>query len=108
LGKIAENCDHNIDNRLGKFYRVIVDKLLALFHYKSDPNFCAAFCHGKSYASILTKTGLGYILGYFFTKSSGNPDCREIAVTWYRLLLPHVWTSLRWDAVGPLPGAKGD
>jgi hypothetical protein len=30
--------------------------------------------HGKSYVLILTKTGLGYILGDFFTNASGHPE----------------------------------
>jgi hypothetical protein len=33
------------------------------------------FYHGKSYAVILTKSGLGYILGDYLTNSSGHPDC---------------------------------
>jgi hypothetical protein len=31
------------------------------------------FCHGKSYALILNKNVLGYILGDFFTNASGRP-----------------------------------
>jgi hypothetical protein len=35
------------------------------------------FPHGKSYGLIWTKTGLGYILGDFFTNSSGHPGWRR-------------------------------
>jgi hypothetical protein len=35
--------------------------------------FCAALSHGKSCALILAKNGVGYILGEFFTNSSGHP-----------------------------------
>jgi hypothetical protein len=31
----------------------------------SSPNFCATFLESNSYVLILTKTGLGYILGNF-------------------------------------------
>jgi hypothetical protein len=33
----------------------------------------AIYYHGKSYTIILTKNGLGYILGGFFTNASGHP-----------------------------------
>jgi hypothetical protein len=50
--------------------------LWALFeNYKSSQNCWSTFSHVKSYVSSLTKTGLGYILGIFFTNSSGHPAC---------------------------------
>jgi hypothetical protein len=42
--------------------------------YKISPIYWATFFNGKSYAYNLTKNGLGYILGDFFTSSSGHPD----------------------------------
>jgi hypothetical protein len=36
------------------------------------PKFLAAIFDGKNYESILKKHVLGYILGYFFTNSSGH------------------------------------
>jgi hypothetical protein len=38
-----------------------------------SPHFCASFSPGIDYVLILTKFGLGYILGHFFTNSSGHP-----------------------------------
>jgi hypothetical protein len=37
-------------------------------------NFLAAFFHEKRLCIILDRNGLGYILGNFFTYSSGHPD----------------------------------
>jgi hypothetical protein len=42
------------------------------------PNFGLLFFHGKSYALTLRTNGLGYILGDFFTNSSGHTAAR-----WY-------------------------
>jgi hypothetical protein len=36
--------------------------------------YWAPFFHGKICALIFTRNGLGYILGDFFTNSSGHPD----------------------------------
>jgi hypothetical protein len=36
--------------------------------------FGRIFYHGNNYVLILTKTVLGYILGDFFTNSSGHPE----------------------------------
>jgi hypothetical protein len=41
---------------------------------KRSPNFCATFSRSVDYALILPKIGLGYILGVFFTNSSGHPE----------------------------------
>jgi hypothetical protein len=38
------------------------------------PWFLGYFFFGKSYKKLLAKIGLGYILGDFFTNSSGHPD----------------------------------
>jgi hypothetical protein len=35
-----------------------------------SPHFCASFYPGMNYVIVLTKIGLGYILGDFYTKSS--------------------------------------
>jgi hypothetical protein len=40
---------------------------------KISPNFCATFSRDSSCVLILTQHGLGYILGEFFTNSSGQP-----------------------------------
>jgi hypothetical protein len=37
-----------------------------------DPEFWPTFYYGKSFAPILTKNGLGYILGEIFANSSGH------------------------------------
>jgi hypothetical protein len=44
--------------------------------YKSSPNCCATFVHGTSRICMLTffpRNGVGYMLGDFFTNSSGHP-----------------------------------
>jgi hypothetical protein len=56
--------------------------------YRSCPNFWAAFFTVKvKITTILTKNGLGYILGDFFTNSSGHPGWfvgrRDTSVTDY-------------------------
>jgi hypothetical protein len=45
-------------------------------NYRSSPYICVAFFHGKVYAFILPKNGLGYILGGFFYKHIWSP-CSE-------------------------------
>jgi hypothetical protein len=49
--------------------------LLGIFFekYRSSPNLLATLPFGKIYALIVTNKGLGYILGDFFTNSSGHP-----------------------------------
>jgi hypothetical protein len=47
------------------------------FENDKKDNFFCYFTHGNSYVSILIKHGLGYILGEFFTNSSGHPACDE-------------------------------
>jgi hypothetical protein len=55
-------------------FRLLGDCLLgAVFlTYRSSPHFWTTFFHCKSDVLILTKNGLGYILGDFFTNSSGH------------------------------------
>jgi hypothetical protein len=43
-----------------------------LFYFKSSPTL-GYFLHGKIYALVMTKYGLGYVLGDFFANSSGHP-----------------------------------
>jgi hypothetical protein len=51
-------------------------------NYRNGSNLLDTFVHGKSYIHkcilkytyLLTKNVLGYILGDFFTNSSGHPD----------------------------------
>jgi hypothetical protein len=45
----------------------------SFLNYRSSQIFSAAFFNGVSYASILTKMGLCYILGNSFKNSSGHP-----------------------------------
>jgi hypothetical protein len=47
-------------------------------NWKSCPNLGPLLCNGKSYAIIVTKHELGYIMGDFFRNSSGHPAaCAE-------------------------------
>jgi hypothetical protein len=50
-----------------------------VFFFENDKSSViswASFFHGTSYVFILTKNVLGYILGDFFTNSSGHPAQR--------------------------------
>jgi hypothetical protein len=50
----------------------IIGRLFSLgsyFDYRSSQNISATFFHYKSSVSILTKYGLGYILGDFFSQT---------------------------------------
>jgi hypothetical protein len=49
--------------------------MLLLQNYRNSSHSWATFFLGKIYVLILTKNGLGYILGDFFTNSSGHPGC---------------------------------
>jgi hypothetical protein len=42
-------------------------------NYRSSSHFLATFSHCCGYALNFTKNGLGYVLGDFFTNSSGHP-----------------------------------
>jgi hypothetical protein len=44
-----------------------------LGNYRSSQIFRATIFSGKNYVLILTRNGLGYILGNFFKNSSGHP-----------------------------------
>jgi hypothetical protein len=47
-------------------------------NHKSNPNFCAYFSEEEIISVLLLrKNGLGYILGDFFTNSSGHPGLFE-------------------------------
>jgi hypothetical protein len=41
--------------------------------YRNSPKIRATLSHRRSYVLILTKIGLGYVLGDFSTNSSGHP-----------------------------------
>jgi hypothetical protein len=53
----------------------------SFFNYRSGPNFRATFFYGKSCVFILAKNRLGYILGDFFTYTSGHPVKKQNEVT---------------------------
>jgi hypothetical protein len=58
-------------------FRLLGDFLFWAF-FKNDRHrvyFCAIFPCGNSYALILSKQGLGYILWYFFASSSSHSGC---------------------------------
>jgi hypothetical protein len=47
-------------------------------NYRRGPNFWDTIFHGKSFVSNLTKNGLGYTLGDFFSqKTSGRPASNQ-------------------------------
>jgi hypothetical protein len=46
-------------------------------NYRGGTNFSTTLLHSTSYVLILTKNGLGFTLGDFFTSPSGHPDVRE-------------------------------
>jgi hypothetical protein len=48
-----------------------------ILNYRSCPNSLATFSHGKIYVQFLTRNGLGYILGVFFTNSPGHTEANE-------------------------------
>jgi hypothetical protein len=52
---------------------------------KSNPKFLATLFRGKSHAFNVAKSGLGYILGEFFTNISGHPVCKA-AVSYLNIL----------------------
>jgi hypothetical protein len=60
----------------------------------------ATFYRGKIYAIILTKRGLGYILGEFFANSSGHPDMYTRNFIWSQ-------QSGRKCLEGQAPGHRG-
>jgi hypothetical protein len=75
LSKIAENCDHNIDHRMGEFSPI--GRLFYFGHFlwkncRSSPNY-GGFFHGYSCESVLRKYVLGYILGDFFHQLIWSP-----------------------------------
>jgi hypothetical protein len=59
--------------RLGEFSPIVwLFSLVIFIIYKSRSNFGATFYYCKSDVIILTKNGLGYILGVFLTIASGR------------------------------------
>jgi hypothetical protein len=62
--------------------------LVSFFNYISGPNICAIFSHENCYVLILTKSGLGYILGDFFINSSGHPAAVALSRTFKSTLFP--------------------
>jgi hypothetical protein len=73
--KIAENCDHNMVTRLGKFSPI--GRLFTLGCYlkitEAAKTIWLHFFHGTIYLFILTQNGAGYILGDAYSNSSGHP-----------------------------------
>jgi hypothetical protein len=59
--------------RSGTTRLVVVSFGQLLENYRSNPHFKATLFNGFIYALILTIDGFGYILGDFFTTSSGHP-----------------------------------
>jgi hypothetical protein len=73
LSKIAENCDHNIDPRLGE-----LSPVGRLFYWgslfdncRSSPDFWATFVHGESYVRF--KVDNKWVRLHFWANSSGHP-----------------------------------
>jgi hypothetical protein len=63
----------------------IVKICLCFENYITSAKFLATFFHGTNTVLILAKYGLGYILGDFFTNSSGHPGtCVGILFTYVR------------------------
>jgi hypothetical protein len=62
--RVTKLCDFSPIGRLFSFYSFWTITGVA-------KTFCPFF-HGEMYALILTKNGLGHILGDFFTTSSGH------------------------------------
>jgi hypothetical protein len=48
------------------------------FNYKRSAHLWASLFRGTSYVLILTKNGLGYFLGDFFTNLYGHPDQNQV------------------------------
>jgi hypothetical protein len=67
-----------LDDQIGRIfaYWVKIYTMLVTYicvNWRSSPNFGANFYYGKSDVIILTKNGLGYILGDFFRKRIWSP-----------------------------------
>jgi hypothetical protein len=56
--------------------------------------FWSTFLHVKTHVSILTNSGLGYLLGDFFTDSSGHPVSDEDEIKAERLSERHLHRNL--------------
>jgi hypothetical protein len=64
-------------DQIGRIFAHWFVVLLWLFfgNYRSSTKYCGHFFNSASYVLILTRHGLGYILGGIFTNSSGHPGC---------------------------------
>jgi hypothetical protein len=63
--------------KLGEFSPI--GRLFSLgifFENYKRANILVYFFRGLNFELILAQNGLGYILGEFFTNSSGHPDCQ--------------------------------
>jgi hypothetical protein len=68
--EIPHEC-HEQDDQIGRIFAYWA--IGHFLNYKRSPNFVTADFKCQSCVSILTKNGLRYILGDFFTNSSGHP-----------------------------------
>jgi hypothetical protein len=77
---------------LGEFWAqsVIGFFVQVIENYRISPSVWATIFHGKFYVLILTKNELGYILGDFFTVSSGHPVSRMVRGPVSRLSHPTI------------------
>jgi hypothetical protein len=68
---------HSQGDQIGRIFAYWVTTYLYfgwLFaNYRNSPDYWATHFRDKSYVLIMTKIGLGYILGDFFTNASGHP-----------------------------------
>jgi hypothetical protein len=62
-------------DQIGRIFALLAIVYFGRFkkNCNSSPHFCAIFPLRIDYVLNLTKIGLGYILGDFFTNSSGHP-----------------------------------
>jgi hypothetical protein len=71
---------------LGEFspFYAIVHILWTVFEkYRNSPKIRATFSHGRSCVLVLTiEIGLGYVMGDFYTNSSGHLGRRFPAFIW--------------------------
>jgi hypothetical protein len=70
----AFSLDHKQCDRIGRFFAYWVIVYFGHFLFKKEHKFLKTFFYGISFSLILTKNGLGHILGYSFIYCSGRPD----------------------------------
>jgi hypothetical protein len=69
-------------DQIAQFFCFFILILGSVANYIQNwPTVLGYFFHGKSVALILAEYGLGYILGDFFTNSSGHPAERILTKT---------------------------